>query len=86
MEWALSYCVENIIEGTTQKYLCRSWHESHQRNSIWKSEFDINVFQFATLTMEKYYVNRLLDVAHSRYRPGIALGYNIVNYHKNTKG
>ena len=33
------------------------------------------MFQFVTLTMENYYVNRLLDMAHSRYRPDIALRY-----------
>ena len=29
--------------------------------------------------MEKYYTNRLLDLAHSRYRPGIALKYRNVH-------
>ena len=33
------------------------------------------MFQFITMTMEKYFINRLLDMAHSRYRPGIALRY-----------
>ena len=33
------------------------------------------MFQFVTLTMENYYVNRLLDMTHSRYRPDIALRY-----------
>ena len=33
------------------------------------------MFQFITVTMEKYFINRLLDMAHSRYRPGIALRY-----------
>ena len=33
------------------------------------------MFQFITLTMEKYFINRLLDMAHSRYCPGIALRY-----------
>ncbi len=35
----------------------------------------IQMFQFVTVTMEKYFTNRLLDMAHSRYRPGIALRY-----------
>ena len=35
----------------------------------------IQMFQFITVTMEKYFINRLLDMAHSRYRPGIALRY-----------
>ena len=33
------------------------------------------MFQLITVTMEKYFINRLLDMAHSRYRPGIALRY-----------
>ena len=35
----------------------------------------IRMFQFITVTMEKYFINRLLDMAHSRYCPGIALRY-----------
>ena len=31
------------------------------------------MFNFITDTMEKYYQNRLLDMAHSHYRPGISL-------------
>jgi len=33
------------------------------------------MFQLITVTMEKYFINRLLDIAHSRYCPGIALWY-----------
>ena len=33
------------------------------------------MFQFVTVTMEKFFINRLLDMAHSRFRPGIALRY-----------
>ena len=35
----------------------------------------IQMFQFITITMEKYFSNRLLDMAHCRFRPGIALRY-----------
>ena len=31
------------------------------------------MFEFVTVTMEMYYKNRLLDIAHSRYRPGMNL-------------
>ena len=33
----------------------------------------IQMFNFISDTVEKYYQNRLLDMAHSRYRPGISL-------------
>ena len=35
----------------------------------------IQMFQFVTVTMEKYFMSRLLDMAHSRFRPGIAMRY-----------
>ena len=35
----------------------------------------IQMFSFITSTMEIYYSNRLLDIAHSRYRPGTLLRY-----------
>ena len=35
----------------------------------------IQMFEFITVIMEKYYTNRLLDIAHSRYRPNIALRF-----------
>ena len=35
----------------------------------------IQMFQFVTVTMEKYFMSRLLDMAHSRFRPGIAMHY-----------
>ena len=37
------------------------------------------MFQFVTKTMEAYFTNRLLDLAHSRYRPAIALRYREVD-------
>ena len=33
------------------------------------------MFEFVTVIMEKYFVSRLLDMAHSRFRPGIAMRY-----------
>ena len=40
----------------------------------------IQMFQFVTTTtMEAYFTNRLLDLAHSRYRPGVALRYKQVD-------
>ena len=37
------------------------------------------MFQFVTTTMKAYFTNRLLDLAHSRYRPGVALRYKQVD-------
>ena len=39
----------------------------------------MQMFQFVTTTMEAYFTNRLLDLAHSRYRPGVALRYKQVD-------
>ena len=33
------------------------------------------MFDFITVTMDTYYTNRLLDIAHSRFRPGLNLRY-----------
>lgn len=38
----------------------------------------IQMFDFFSCTMEKYYTNRLFDLAHSRYRPGISLRFKRV--------
>ena len=38
----------------------------------------IQKFNFITDTMENYYANRLLDMAHSRFRPGISLRFRDV--------
>ena len=35
----------------------------------------IQMFDFVAITMEMYYSNRLLDIAHSWYRPGTLLSY-----------
>ena len=35
----------------------------------------IQMLEFITTTMKQYFCNRLLDIAHSRYRPGIAMKY-----------
>lgn len=35
----------------------------------------LQMFQFVTATMDTYYSSRLLDIAHSRFRPGISLHY-----------
>ena len=39
----------------------------------------VQMFQFVTTTMEVYFTTRLLDIAHSRYRPGVALKYKEVD-------
>ena len=37
------------------------------------------MFQFITITMEAYFKNRLLDIAHIRFRPGVALRYKALD-------
>ena len=37
------------------------------------------LIQFITITMEAYFKNRLLDIAHSRFRPGVALRYKALD-------
>ena len=39
----------------------------------------IHMFKFITITMEAYFKNRLLDIAHSRFRPGVALRYKALD-------
>ena len=76
-EWALSYRVKEITRGNhTNNYA-----EGGIR-IIKEMVFDrvkaynlIQMFEFIAITMEKYFCNRLLDLAHSRYRPGIAIKY-----------
>ncbi len=45
------------------------------------------MFDFIATTLEMYYRNRLLDIAHSRYRPGTLLRYKYLQDHilKKTK-
>ena len=38
----------------------------------------IQMFELITVIMEKYYTNRLLDIAHNRYRPNIALRFKAI--------
>ena len=76
-EWALSYRVREVTRGNhTNNYA-----EGDIR-ILKEIIFDrvkaynlIQMFEFLTTTMEQYFCNRLLDVAHSRYRPGIAVKY-----------
>ena len=77
MEWALSYRVEKMMRGNhTNNYAEAGMRIIKEIVFGRVKAFNLTqMFQFVTLTMEKYDVNRLLDVAHSRYRPGIALRY-----------
>lgn len=76
-EWALSYRMKETMRGNhTNNYA-----EGGIR-IIKEMVFDrvkaynlIQMFEFITITMEQYFCNRLLDLAHSRYRPGIAIKY-----------
>ena len=76
-EWALSFRVREVTRGNhTNNYA-----EGGIR-ILKEIVFDrvkaynlIQMFEFLTNTMEQYFSNRLLDIAHSRYRPGIAVKY-----------
>ena len=76
-EWALSYRVKQIMRGNHTNNYAKGGIRI-----IKEIVFDrvkaynlIQMFQFITPTMEQYFCNRLLDIAHSRYRPGIAIKY-----------
>ena len=42
------------------------------------------MFEFITVIMDKYYTNRLLDIAHSRYLPNIALCFKDIHVYEST--
>ncbi len=76
-EWALSYRVEQMMRGNhTNNYAEAGMRIIKELVFGRVKAFNLTqMFQFVTITMEKYFVNRLLDMAHSRFRPGIALRY-----------
>ena len=43
----------------------------------------IKEMEFITITVEQYFCNRLLDLAHSIYRPGIAIKYKDLSLAQN---
>ena len=85
-EWALSYRVDKPMRNNhTNNYaeagirVLKEIIFGHV-----KSYNLVQMFDFIVTLMEKYYVNRLLDIAHSRYRPGIALKFRQLQKLTNT--
>ena len=73
-EWALSYRVEKMMRGNHTN----NYSESGIRilkEIIFGRVKAYNLIQMFEFITEKYYTNRLLDIAHSRYRPNIALRF-----------
>ena len=76
-EWALTYRLEKMMRGNHTNNYAEAGIRILKEIIFGriKAYNLIQMFQFITVTMEKYFINRLLDMAHSRYRPGIALRY-----------
>ena len=76
-EWALSHRVTSMTRGNnTNNYAEAAMRVLKEMIFGRVKAYNlIQMFEFITTTMETYYCNRLLDIAHSRYRPGISLRY-----------
>ena len=76
-EWALSYRVDKMMRGNHTNNYAEAGMRIIKEIVFGriKAYNLIQMFQFVTVTMEEYFVSRLLDMAHSRFRPGIAMCY-----------
>ena len=76
-EWALSYRVDKIMRGNHTNNYAEAGMRIIKEIVFGriKAYNLIQMFEFVTVIMEKYFVSRLLDMAHSRFRPGIAMRY-----------
>ena len=76
-EWALSYRVDKMMRGNHTNNYAEAGMRIIKEIVFGriKAYNLIQMFQFVTVTMEKYFMSRLLDMAHSRFRPGIAMRY-----------
>ena len=79
-EWALSFRMEMIFRNNhTNNYAEAAIRVLKEMIFGRMKAYNlIQMFNYITDTMEKYYKNRLLDMAHSRYRPGISLRFRDV--------
>lgn len=80
-EWAISHRLDLITRGNhTNNYAEAGMRVLKEIVFGRVKAYNlIQMFQFVTTTMEAYFTNRLLDIAHSRYRPGVALKYKEVD-------
>ena len=76
-EWALSYRLNDMTRGNNTNNYAEAGMRIIKELVFGrvKAYNLIQMFQFITTTMEMYYMNRLFDIAHSRYRPGPTLRY-----------
>lgn len=76
-EWALSFCMELLFGNNhTNNYAEAGIRVLKELVFGRVKAYNlIQMFNFIIDTMEKYYQNRLLDMAHSRNRPGISLRF-----------
>ena len=81
-EWALPFQMEMIFRITLSEAAIRVLKEMILGRM--KAYNSIPMFNFITDTMEKYYKNRWLDMAHRHYRPGISLRFRDVYKLTNT--
>ncbi len=80
-EWALSHRVEKTTRGNhTNNYAEAGIRVVKELIFGRVKAYNLlQMFEFVTTTMDSYYSNRLLDIAHSRFRPGISLRYRELN-------
>ena len=76
-EWALAYRAFAMTRGSNTNNVAEAGIRVLKEIVFGrvKAYNLIQMFHFITTTMEIYYSNRLLDIAHSRYRPGTLLRY-----------
>ena len=76
-EWAVSYRLNDMTRGNNTNNYAEAGIRIIKEIVFGrvKAYNLIQMFQFVTSTMEMYYMNRLFDIAHSRYRPGLTLRY-----------
>lgn len=83
-EWALSYRMDKLFRHNHTNNYAEAGVRVLKEIVFGrlKAYNLVQMFDFMTVTMEKYYTNRLLDIAHSRFRPGIALRYSSLHKSK----
>ena len=85
-EWALSYRINKRMRNNhTNNYTEAGIRVLKEIIFGWVKSYNlVQMFDFIVSMMEKYYANQLLDIAHSRYRPGIALKFRQLQKLTNT--
>ena len=81
-QWALAYRMDKVMRGNQTNNIAEAGMRIIKDLVFGrvKAYNLIQMFDFITTVMERYFQNRLLDIAHSRYRAGIELKFR--NVHK----